>query len=287
MHTWTGELTVLGVRALAQACLYSADAVLIPASATIQEDITDDERAFIETQIGRLLDLGALATWGVDGVTQSPIASRAPAEVIPRERYQEIYSQSIDLLMARRVHFLGGERATRFDGVTEVVVGKHAVIHALLAAELSASAILHDRDSADGYARFLTDLLNPAGLVAQIASSVAIELDLPEASALPDSIYDDARKKLTRFRAYVLDRLRSTGPILLGDAALEDLRTTLVRDVVAAYSEYIATRPSRRMTGVPWVRDLWRLRRLGRVSEERDSDEPLQVLYELSMERGR
>lgn len=279
LHTWTGELTVLGVRALNQACLYSADTVLIPASVAIQEDATAEERSFIQSQLGKLMELGAVKTWSVDGVSRSPIMSRTSTETISRERYRELYRQGLDLLMDRRTLFLGGERATRFDGVTEIVVGKHAVMHSLLAAELSASAILHDRDSADGYARFLTDLLNPAGLVAQIASSVAVELNLPEASALPDAVYADARTKLIRFRAFIVDRLRSGGPILLGDAALEDLRTVLVRDVVEAYNEYVATRPAR--THFPWLRDLWHLRRVGHAEARKFRDEPLQVLYEL------
>jgi hypothetical protein len=282
LHTWTGELTVLGVRALAQACLYSADTVLIPASVTVQAGVTEDERAFIHAQVGRLMDLGAIVTWGVDGVDRGPITARAPAQIISRERYQDIYRRAIDLLMDRRTMFLGGHRSTRFDGVTEVVVGKHAVIHSLLAEELSASAILHDKDSADGYARFLTDLLNPAGLVAQIASSVAIELDLPEASALPDSLYDDARQKLRHFRAYIMERLRASGPILHGDAALEDLREAIVRDVVQAYLEHVAAQRGRKATPLPWLRDLWRLRRMDRLSNQDTGSEPLQVLYELN-----
>lgn len=239
----------------------------------------------MDFQLGRLIDIGAVRTWSLDGVEQSPATARAPSEVIARERYLEIYEQSLDLLMARRSLFLGGERALRFDGVTEIVVGKHAVMHALLAGELSAAGILHDQDSADGYARFLTDLLNPAGLVAQIANSVAIELDLPEASALPDVVYEDARRRLVHFRAYILERLRLSGPILLGDAALEELRAALVRDVVGAYNDYSAQRPVRRQAGSAWLRNLWRVRRLNPIGNERAGEDPLQVLYELKSVR--
>lgn len=279
LHTWTGELTVLGVRALAQACLYGADTVLIPASATVPEEVREEERVFIQHQVGKLIDLGALTTWGVDGVSGSAVTARAQAEVIPRERYREIHDRSMGLLMDRRALFLGGKKSTRFDGVTEVIVGKHALMHTLLAEELSAAAIMHDRDSADGYARFLADLANPAGLVAQIAASVAVELDLPEASALPDELYDDARKKLSHFRSYILERLRSSGPILTGDEALEDLRASVVRDMVDAYLEYAARR-GRAGTRRPWLRDLWQLRRLNRLGDSQQP-EPLQVLYEL------
>lgn len=279
LHTWTGELSVLGVRALAQACLYGADTVLIPASAAIPEDVREEERAFIQDVVGKLIDLGALTTWGVDGVRGSAITARAQAEVISRERYRSIYDQSMGLLMDRRALFLGGDRSTRFDGVTEVVVGKHAVMHTLLAEELSAAAIMHDRDSAAGYSRFLADLANPAGLVAQIAASVAVELDLPEASALPDALYEDARRKLSQFRAYILERLRTSGPILAGDDALEDLRASVVREVVDAYLEHAARR-GRTRAHRPWLRDLWQLRRLTRLSDNRQP-EPLQVLYEL------
>lgn len=280
LHTWTGELTVLGVRALAQACLYSADVVLLPSSVTIDECAVGEERAFIESQLGRLIEIGAIQAWGVEGVHPGPVAPRETATIIPRDRYRELYSESLDLLMRRRSFFLGGERVARFDGVTELVVGKHAIMHSLLAAELSASAILHDKDSADGYARFLTDLLNPTGLVAQIANSVSIELDLPEASALPDEVYEEARSKLHHFRAYVLARLRESGPILLDDAAIGELRSVLVRDVIEAYNNYVASRSTKAMR-FPWLRDLWHVRRLGSTQRDEAKNEPLQVLYEL------
>ena len=56
----------------------------------------------------------------------------------------------------------------------------------------------------------------------------------------------------------------------------------MVRDVVQAYLEHVAAQRGRKTAPLPWWRDLWRLRRMDRLSDQDIGSEPLQVLYELN-----
>lgn len=266
-----------------QAALYTADTILLPASATIAAGPGSPDREFTIRQLHRLRDLGAIQLWTAEGMSSelSRLLGMAPHHCLSADQYHEIYGRAVERLVTQRKLFLG-KAVLNVDGITEIVLGKQALIHAELATALGADAILHDRDSARGYGQFLSDLHNPIGLTNAIAEALAVELDLPDAGSLPDEVLERSRVRLSLFRSYLIARLRQHSPILVGDSALDDLKTAVVREVVGEYHEYLAKR-SRDHAPTSHARDVWRIKRIGGRQEAaaETADVPLQMLFEL------
>lgn len=283
IHTWTTSLDGRAVRSMLQAALYTADTILLPASAAVAAGPGSPDRDFTLRQLHRLRDLGAIQLWTVEGMSSelARALGMTALHCLSADQYREIYGRAVDRLVTQRKLFLG-RAVLNVDGITEIVLGKQALIHAELATALGADAILHDRDSARGYGQFLSDLHNPIGLTNAIAEALALELDLPDASSLPDEVLERSRARLSAFRSYLIDRLRQHSPILIGDSALDDLKTAVVRDVVGEYHEYLAKR-SRDHAMAHHARDVWRIKRIGGRPEPafKGNDIPLQMLFEL------
>ena len=285
LHTWTAGLSSRNVRSIMQAALYVADTVLLPATAIIAGEEDASARQFAVEQLHRLRDLRAIEFWQVEEIKPTGIViPNVPTVFLTSQQYGAIYHQALDRLMDERRLFLGSG-ATNFCGVTEIVVGKQALIHSALAETLHAHTVLHNNDSARGYGQYLASLLDPLGLVSEIAEAVAVELDLPEASSLPDHILERCRAHLAPFRQSIITRLQAHSPVLLGQQDLTALKDVIVREIVMQYNEYLeSARPSRRHDS-RLAKAVWRIKRINPKNRSRAADEPmrhpLQMLIEL------
>ena len=276
MHTWTTDLGVYGARRILQASVFAADTVLLPATAQIDPALSLEERRFVEGQLVRVRDLGALELWVLEAdVAVTPLVSGAPTTVISDDDYAKVYEAAINSLIAQRRDFLGDQRALHFDGMTEIILGKHATIHAELCRHLGARSVLHDRGSAAGYGQFLAQL-NEQHLVDGVVEEIQASLGLPDLSDLPDHVLVSARSSLDEFRARVTALLSQHG-VAAGPQGLQSLKELVARHVVV---EFQAARERVRIrNGSPIRRGIWRLRRVLRRRD--DTSQPLQLLLEL------
>lgn len=282
MHTWTTDLDGYGVRRIVQSSVFAADTVLLPAGASVNPSLGTDERRFVERQLGRLRDLGAVELWGLEDDLPGPsLIYGAPRTVISTEEYTLLYERAMNSLLAQRRDFLGDQRALHFDGMTEIILGKHATIHAELCRHLGARSILHDGASAKGYGQFLSQLEEET-LIGGVIDAVTAQLGLPDVSEFPDDILAAARANLGTFRARITSLIADEG-VVAGPQGEQSLKELVARHVVAEYQAAREQTIDRRAS--PIRRGVWRLTRLVR-RRRRDTSEPLQLLFELDQRKA-
>jgi hypothetical protein len=277
MHTWTTDFNGYDVRRIMQSAVFAAETVLLPANAQIAPGLADAARNDVARQLGRLRDLGAVELWALeDDLPDRPLVPGAPTTVIPVEDYADLYQEAIESLVMQRRDFLGDQHALHFDGMTEIILGKHATIHAVLCRYLSAGAVLHDAASATGYGQFLLQLQAEA-VLSDVIGEIAMQLGLPDVSDFPDEILSAARANLQPFRNRVLAQLMRGG-VMAGPQGERWVKELVARHVIA---EYQLLREREKATHTtPARRGVWRMKRMIRRSK-RSTSEPLQMLLEL------
>jgi hypothetical protein len=278
MHTWTTDLDSYAVRRIVQSAVFAADTVLLPENAAIDPATPPNERRFIERQLSWLRDLQAVELWALeDDHRGAPLVPGAATTVLSVDEYSTLYERAIDSLIAQRRDFLGDQRALHFDGMTEIILGKHATIHSELSNRLGAQAILHDRASASGYGQFLTHL-EQAALFHGVVDEIVARLGLPDVTEFPDDVLASARANLRPFRERVSTLLAQEG-VVAGPLGEQSLKESVAKHVVAEYQ--ILREHARDLP--PARRGVWRLTRF--VRRQHGRSEPLQLLLELDRRR--
>jgi hypothetical protein len=216
---------------ITQAVVYLAECVYIPYTAAIEPTAPPEDKDHIRARLHGLHEIGAVKLWAsedrmrpLDG--EEPLTSRPADVTITREDYSGLYEQMMARLVENREHFRGPES---FDGISEVVEGKHTLFLFGLKDHLQTNGILLDQRGAGNVQRYFKGLVGQLLVAEDVVQQVAVRLHLPDAATLDIDQIESARRHIPPFR----DRLlRSMGNEELlfdeRDAMVERLTSLIV-----------------------------------------------------------
>ncbi|HUY47089.1 MAG TPA: hypothetical protein VMV92_15375 [Streptosporangiaceae bacterium] len=200
------RLTALDADRIAQASVYLADCIYLPASAALDPATSSAERHYVNRRLSELKDIGAVQLWRVEGgLIVSAEESRAvsgPEDItITQDAYEDMYSDMMSRLVTNRTFFRGSDA---FDGVAEVVEGKNALFLFALKDLLGAKALLLDDRATVNVSRYFTTLTSQFTLAEDVVKRLAVRLHLPDIAELRVDQIESLRHHMPAFRARLL-----------------------------------------------------------------------------------
>jgi hypothetical protein len=246
---------------IAQAAVYLADSIYIPASAAIDPAANEEERLYIYRRLSELRDIGAVSLWRAeDGVQLSTgelqAVSGQPDVTIERERYRELYAQVMSRLVENRDHFRGSES---FDGIAEVVEGKHTLFLFGLKDLLKSNALLLDNRASDSLSRYFGGLTEQLVVAEDVVRQLALRLHLPDIGELRVDQIEALRQHMPAFRARLL---RAVGDEQLLLAEREEMIERLTNVLIDEFFDYVSSMREKRPPRTASPGRVWKLKEL-------------------------
>jgi hypothetical protein len=167
---------------ISQASVYLADSVYVPATAALDPAGSTEDKNYVHTRLSELKEIGAVKLWQAEGFAEiGPRETRAVAGqvhiTVDHSSYRDLHQQVMSRLVTNRDHFRG---SGSFDGVAEVVEGKHALFLFALKDKLGASAILLDDRATATISRYFSGLTEQLALAEEVVHRLAVRLHLPD-----------------------------------------------------------------------------------------------------------
>ena len=246
---------------IAQSAVYLADKVYISAAAAIEPSVDESERRYIHNRLSELREIGAVSLWATEsGAQLSGTEFRAvagqPDTTIPHERYRELYAQVMSRLVENRDHFRGSES---FDGIVEVVEGKHALFLFGLKDLLKANALLLDRRATNNLSKYFSGLTEQLVVAEDVVRQLTLKLHLPDVGELGIDQIQTLRKSMPAFRARLL---RAVGNEQLLFAEREEMVERLTNTLIDEFFEYVSNMRTKRRQGSAPSTKVWKLKEL-------------------------
>lgn len=232
------------VRRIIEAAIFAADAVLLPAELHIDIQASNEERKFILTRLDEMHELGAIQLWEVEAPggreverKRGAIWQGAADRVIPRDDYIRMLGEVDDRVMEQREFFLKGEGKS-FDGITEIVLGRHAMWRFAIAETLGANRLLVDSTEQRDFEYYFSDLFRYEDFESKVIGEIAHKLQLPDVSTLSTEEIERCRKLMPAFRDRLLRETRDKYDSLL----LPDLVARIGETIVHEFHDVLLRR---------------------------------------------
>ncbi|MGW3352676.1 hypothetical protein ACWDA3_56105 [Nonomuraea rubra] len=204
-------LTTDDVRRIIQAAVFAADEILVPTTVEVDPALPLPEHDFVLRRLAELRELNVIRFWGVEGehprMRLAGGVRVAPDRVIVREDYERMVRMIDDRLMDVRAVLLR-DRASSYDGITEVVLGKQTMWRFAVAQALNANRLLLERHGQASVTRFFSDLARYEEFEAKVIDQISTRLDLPDVSRLDIDAIATCRQFMPAFRAKLLETMQ-------------------------------------------------------------------------------
>jgi len=166
----------------------------------------EEDTAYIRARISGLHEIGAVKFWFAEGspelgVNAGKLVTGQADVTITRERYKELYGQMMARLVDNREHFRGGNS---FDGIAEVVEGKHALFLFGLKDLLGAEGILLDERGAGNVSKYFRNLVGQLLVAEEVVRNLTVRLHLPDIAELDMEQIESVRRHMPAFRDRLL-----------------------------------------------------------------------------------
>lgn len=272
-------MTVQELRRILNAASFIYDEVYLNANFLIDPTLDSETKKLISDKLNLLIEIGALKIWRAEAnPTRSACLPLGGECIISDKAYIEMYERTNDKLVDLRKTFLG-DRFADFDGITEIINGKHVLFHAELAKHFGTVSLLHDTSTLSGYGEFVVSLYPEAELADALAKKLAAEANFPDLSALPPETLQKARTNLEDFRSYLVGKVESRTLVRSADLSLQVVIDEIVPEIV---EEYLSLRSSISEVEKQWSSRLWQFFRLDEsLRSETVSHGPMGLLIEL------
>jgi hypothetical protein len=136
------------------------------------------------------------------------------------DSYREMHESLVGRLAEIRGRLLGGQSRDSFDGVTEIVLGKH-MLGSFGARELvGCTDLLLDPIGASSVQAYMNPLLGQSNLVAGVVDELQLSLPLPDVSLLAQDQIAECRDLMPAFRDEFLGLVRHSSTL---DSANESI----------------------------------------------------------------
>ena len=210
-------LTLEDIQRLTQSSVFLTECIYLPSSVRAAPTLGEEERTFIHTRLRELHEIGAFKFWEIEGQTEFLTGSTSSAgidlpieKIIPRDEYLTIYNLVIDRLNSSRREFLGVEDAGSFDGITEIVLGKHVIWTFALNSYLDTRNIILDPATEANNLRFFRKLLAKTQIAEEVIQEISVSLHIPDLSLLNISQIESCRSYMPAFREKLLSNIDTT-----------------------------------------------------------------------------
>lgn len=223
------------IQRLTQSVVFLADCIYVPASVSADPRLTDEAQSFIYSRLQEFHEIGAVSFWEIEGQTSFLRDSLLDQKhslpidrIISRDEYKTIYHEVIDRLTSCRSDFLGTEVAGSFDGITEIVLGKHTILTFALNSHLQTRSILLDPVTEANNSRFFERLLFKTKIAEQVVQEVSIGLHIPDLSLLDIKNIQECRELMPAFRDRLFDDIEA------GQTHLQTDRSMAIKQIADA-----------------------------------------------------
>lgn len=258
------------VRRLTEAAVFVADEIWVSATTGIDRALPEEERKALRQRFRELAEIGAVRTWEIEGqagflgdaVEGGPL-SNSPDSTVVLDRYRNMHADLVDRLVGIRKALITGQAASSFDGVTEVVLGKHLLGSLGVRELVECSDLLLDPIGADTVTRFLDPLFTKSNLISGAIEELQPRLALPDVSLLDQDQIEECRRLMPSFRKELVERVNHASSIESASSSIKKITDELV----ARYEEVAAGGDAAKAQG-------WRLGRL------KIPDDALRRIYE-------
>lgn len=279
LNTMISTMTMSELRRILNAATFVYDEVYLNANFAIDPTLDSEASKFLEEKINMLIDLGALKVWKA---AANPMrASCLPLgceQVIDDDAYIEMYELTNQNLVLLRKTFLG-ESFADFDGITEIINGKHVLFHAELAKHFGTVSLLHDTSTLSGYSEFISSLAPEVELADALSKRLVTEASFPDVTALPPETLQKARAHLNDFRQYLVGKVEAKTIVRSSDLNLQTVKDEIVPEIV---EEYQRVRTAQSSIEKHWSSRYWQFFRVkGRAGQSVDSEREMRLLIEL------
>jgi hypothetical protein len=267
------------VQRLTEAAVFVADEIWVSATMGIDPVLPEEKGKALRQRFRELVEIGAVRTWEIEGqagflgdaVEGGPL-SASPDSTVALDRYRGMHADLVDRLADIRKALVTGQAASSFDGVTEVVLGKHLLGSLGVRALVECSDLLLDPIAADAVTRYLDPLFAKSNLISGAIEELQPRLALPDVSLLDQDQIEECRRLMPSFRKELVEQVNHASSIESASSSIEKITDELV----ARYEEVAAGGDAANTNG-------WRLGRL------KIPDDALGRIYELlfgSLEGG-
>ena len=224
------------VRRMTEAAVFIANEILIPASVQIQPGLSREDTRWVATRLAELHELGAVSSWDVEGALRQKVPSLpfggAPDRIIDRETYLMMNALVDERLMEQRNVFLGDE-ANEYDGITEIVLGRHTLWRFAVAQALGANRALVDPRAQGAMNQFFSDLDRYQKFESLVLRRIEYRLGLPDVSQLDMRDIEVCRDLMPSFREMLLDAAEGQYDELSLNDAVERVATEITEAFLA------------------------------------------------------
>ena len=230
------------LRRLTQTVVFLADTVWVPASAQVAPALPESVRTDIARRFSELVEIGALRTWDIE--RQSVFISERvggrllvaqPDINFPAERYHALHETVMRRLIEGRAAFLGAAAAGSFDGVTEIVLGKHTLGTFAMRELTGCDDILLDPLMAETVKGFMNPLIERSRVAEGAVEEIQYRLALPDVSELAQEQIVECRRLMPAFRAELFEHVDASSPLM----SVEEARRAAIDELLARYREEI------------------------------------------------
>ena len=258
------------MRRLTEAAVFVADEIWVSATTGIDRALPEEERKALRQRFRELVEIGAVRTWEIEGqagflgdaVEGDPL-STSPDSTVVLDRYRDMHAHLVDRLADIRKALVTGQAASSFDGVTEVVLGKHLLGSLGVRELVECSDLLLDPIGADTVTRYLDPLFTKSNLISGAIEELQPRLALPDISLLDQDQIEECRRLMPSFRKELVERVNHASSIESASSSIEKITDELV----ARYEEVATGGDAAKAKG-------WRLGRL------KIPDDALRRIYE-------
>lgn len=230
------------LRRLTQTAVFLADTVWVSASAQVDPALPEPVRTEITRRFSELVEIGALRTWDIEGQAAF-ITQRAGGRLLvtqpdidfPAERYRALHETVMRRLIEGRAAFLGAAAASSFDGVTEIVLGKHTLGTFAMRELTGCDDILLDPLTAETVKGFMNPLIERSQVAEGAVEEIKYRLALPDVSELAQEQIVECRRLMPAFRAELFEHVDARSPLM----SVEEARRTAIDELLGRYREEI------------------------------------------------
>lgn len=227
-----------------QGSVFFSDVVYLPSTSRPDPRLDAGARAYVEERLHGLRELGAVKFWSAEGdqvgADDEPDLWEADY-TLDYDRRLAIYHEITERLMDNRNKFVQGRVPDPFDGITELVVGKHVLWWVALQEQLEAKGILLEPEAARNTAHYF-DTLRAPYIAAEAVTEIAIRLHLPDLALLTIAQIADVRAVMPDFRDELMAEISALDQPYTAVGSVID---TVVDSVVERYLSQAEAGPSR------------------------------------------
>jgi hypothetical protein len=192
-----------------QSSVFFSDVVYLPATSRADPRLDASAKAFAEETLRGLRELGAVKFWSAEGdqvgADDEPHLWEAD-HTLDYNRRLELYHEITERLMDNRNKFLQGSVPEPFDGITELVIGKHVLWWLALQEQLETEGILLEPEAARNTMQYFDALRRPQ-IATEAVREIAIRLHLPDLSQLTMEQIADIRALMPGFRDALMAKI--------------------------------------------------------------------------------